>query len=174
VISAYVVNDFSSTAFHDPVAGNNFAQQLMQQNPGTDVMFQVAGDTGNGVLQAACAAGINGIGVDVDPWLSLNADNNPTYQCLVTSATKAVQKAVSDAITGIAAGTVQGGDFLFNAASDGVGIAPEHDGKGLITPEIQAKLDAAFAGMKDGSVVSCPTNCGSLAAPPASPAPSGS
>ena len=86
VVSSYVVSDFSNTAFHDPVAGNNFAQQLLQQNPGTDVLFQVAGETGNGALQAACAAGIYGIGVDVDQYQSLNAANDPTYGCVVTSA----------------------------------------------------------------------------------------
>ena len=41
-------------------------------------MFQVAGKTGNGVLQAACAANILGIGVDVDQYLSLNAATDPT------------------------------------------------------------------------------------------------
>ncbi len=34
-------------------------------------MFQVAGKTGNGVLQSVVAAGIYGIGVDVDQWISL-------------------------------------------------------------------------------------------------------
>ena len=33
-------------------------------------MFQVAGKTGNGVLQSVQAAGIYGIGVDVDQWIS--------------------------------------------------------------------------------------------------------
>ena len=161
VITSYVVNDFSNTAFHDPVAGNNFAQQLLQQNPGTDVMFQVAGETGNGVLQAACAAGIHGIGVDVDQYLSLNAEADPTYQCVVTSAEKDVQKAVGDAVTDIGAGTAVGGNFLFNAASDGVGISPEHDALGLITSEIQGLVDTAFAAMQAGTLVTCPANCGS-------------
>ena len=40
------------------------------QNAGIDVVFQVAGLTGNGVIDAACAAGINAIGVDVDQYQS--------------------------------------------------------------------------------------------------------
>ena len=39
------------------ILGANPRQQFLAQFPGTDVMFQVAGETGNGVLQAACAAG---------------------------------------------------------------------------------------------------------------------
>ena len=47
----------------------------MQQFPNTDFLFQVAGKTGNGMLQAVCAAkaagkDIWGIGVDVDQYLS--------------------------------------------------------------------------------------------------------
>ena len=172
VNSKYVVSDFSNTAFHDPATGNTFAQQFLAQFPGTDVMFQVAGDTGNGVLQAACSAGIYGIGVDVDQWLSLKADTNPAYQCLVTSAEKHLENAVGAQIESIAGGSAKAGDVLFNATNDGVGVSPEHDGKGLITPDIQSKLDAAFAAMKaTPALTTCPSNCGVLA-PAGSPAPS--
>jgi basic membrane protein A len=171
VNSKYVVSDFSNTAFHDPAAGNTFAQQFLAQFPGTDVMFQVAGDTGNGVLQAACTAGIYGIGVDVDQWLSLNADANAAYQCLVTSAEKHVQSAMSAQVQAVANGTAKPGDNLFNAAVDGVGVSPEHDNKGLITPDLQTKLTAALTAMKaTPPLTTCPTNCGKLA-PAASPAP---
>ena len=59
-------------------------------------MFQVAGNTGNGVLEAACDAGIHGIGVDVDQHLSL-ADDPASQKCVVTSAEKFLKKNVSDA-----------------------------------------------------------------------------
>jgi len=175
VIAEYVVTDFSNTAFHDPVAGNNFAQQLLQQNPGTDVLFQVAGDTGNGALQAACAAGIYGIGVDVDQYQSLNAANDPTYGCLVTSATKNLVTAVSDAIQAIGAGTAKAGDVRFDATNDGIGVAPAQGANAaLITPDIQAKIDAAVAAMKAGTLTTCPSNCGQITEPAPSAAPSGS
>ena len=70
VVSAYVTNDFSAAAFHDQAGGKTFAEQFLAQNKDVDVLFQVAGLTGNGVLEAACAANINGIGVDVDQFLS--------------------------------------------------------------------------------------------------------
>ena len=58
-------SDFSK-GFDDPAGGTAYGEQFIKQNPGIDVVFQVAGKTGNGVIDAACAAGIDAIGVDVD------------------------------------------------------------------------------------------------------------
>ena len=157
-----MVSDFSNTAFHDQAAGKQFADQFLAQFPGTDVVFQVAGDTGNGVLQAACAADLLGIGVDVDQYLSLNAAANPAYDCLVTSAEKHLQAATSETVQAFVAGTATGGDRLYDAANDGIGVSDFHDKASLMTPDIQAKLDAALAGMKAGTLQTCPDNCGSL------------
>lgn len=159
VKTAYVSASDFVAAFYDPGQGKTFASQFIQTNS-PDVMFQVAGSTGNGVLEAACAAGIHGIGVDVDQWLSLGADTNTQYSCVVTSAEKHLAVSVEGAIKSIADGTATGGILNFDAANDGIGISEEHDGKGLITSDIQALLDAALAGMKDGSVTTCPDKCG--------------
>ena len=70
VVSAYVTNDFA-TGVQRPGHGQDVRPAVHQPRTSTDVLFQVAGKTGNGVLEAACAAGIYGIGVDVDQWLSL-------------------------------------------------------------------------------------------------------
>ena len=83
VKTAYVTNDFSNKAFNDPVGGKKFGQSFITTNK-VDVLFQVAGKTGNGILDAACDASIYGIGVDVDQALSYpNA-----AKCIVTSAEK--------------------------------------------------------------------------------------
>jgi basic membrane protein A and related proteins len=155
----YVSTDDFVKAFADPATGQTYATQFIQAN-NPDVLFQVAGSTGNGVLQAACAAGIHGIGVDVDQWGSLNAANDPTYQCIVTSAEKHLSSSVEQTIQSIAAGTAKAGDLHFDATNNGIGNSAEQDGKGLITSDIQAKLDAAVAGMKNGSVTTCPATCG--------------
>ena len=64
-------------------AARAFAQNFIQTVK-PDVLFQVAGATGNGVLDAACAAGIYAVGVDVDQYLSYpNAD-----KCIITTAEK--------------------------------------------------------------------------------------
>jgi basic membrane protein A and related proteins len=157
VDTAYVTNDFSAAAFQDQAGGKTFAENFLAQHKNVDVLFQVAGLTGNGVLDAACAANIKGIGVDVDQYLSYAAAD----PCLVTSAEKHLETAVSSAIKAIAGGTAVPGDNLYNAANDGIGIADFHDKASLITPDLQTKINAALAAMKAGTLATCPaTNCG--------------
>ena len=159
----YVTTSDFTKAFGDPTAGKDFADQFIQSKH-PDVVFQVAGNTGNGILQSACAAGIYGIGVDVDEWGSLKAATDPTYQCIVTSAEKHLSSSVAATIQAIAAGTTPAvdasGALHFNATNDGIGVSQEQDGKNLITPAIQTLLDTALAGMKSGSLTTCPTTCG--------------
>jgi basic membrane protein A and related proteins len=165
VTAAYVTNDFSAAAFNDPIGGKAFATTFISTNK-PDVLFQVAGKTGNGVLEAACQAKIYGIGVDVDQYVSLNAANDPTYGCIITSAEKHVESATSQAIQEIAAGTLSAGDVLFNAANDGIGASPFHDKASMFGPEVTQALDTALAGMKAGTLKTCPdTGCGDATVP---------
>lgn len=155
----YVSTSDFVVAFNDPAAGKTFAEQFIDTND-PDVLFQVAGKTGNGVLEAACEAGIHGLGVDVDQWLSLNAETDPAYQCIVISAEKKLASSVEETVIAIGAGTQAAGLSFFNAENEGIGISPENSGTGLITADIQALIDTALAGMVDGSLVTCPENCG--------------
>ncbi len=161
VKTAYITTSDFTKAFADPVTGKNFAKQFIQQNK-PDVLFQVAGLTGNGILDAACDAGIWGIGVDVDQALSYpNA-----AKCLITSAEKHLASAVDQVIKAIADGTQQPGNAHFDATNDGVGASPGHDNASQWPADLQGKLDQALAGMKDGSIKTCPDQgCG---APPSS------
>jgi basic membrane lipoprotein Med (substrate-binding protein (PBP1-ABC) superfamily) len=156
VDTAYVTADFSPAAFQDQAGGKTYAENFLAKFPKIDVLFQVAGLTGNGVLDAACAANINGIGVDVDQFVSYtNAD-----KCLLTSAEKHLQIAVSSALKGIADGTATPGDALYDAKNDGIGASAGHDKAAAWAPDTQAKLDAALAAMKAGTLKTCPDNCG--------------
>jgi basic membrane protein A len=159
----YVSTSDFTVAFNNPGEGKTYADQFIATNH-PDVMFQVAGKTGNGVLQSACTNNLIGIGVDVDQWQSLSAATDPTYGCIVTSAEKHLSDSVSATIQQIFLGNDLGldafGALHFNAANGGIGLAPEQDGKSLITPDIQTLLDTATAGMADGSLTTCPTNCG--------------
>jgi len=156
VKTAYVTSDFSNAAFNDPVGGKKFGQSFITTNK-VDVLFQVAGKTGNGILDAACDASIYGIGVDVDQALSYpNA-----AKCIVTSAEKHLQLATGTVIQQLAAGEKLVGDVLFDAKTQGVGVSPGHDLASMITPDVQSKLDAAMAAMVAGTLQTCPaTNCG--------------
>jgi basic membrane protein A len=158
VVTAYVTNDFSAAAFQDQAGGKTFAENFLAQNKNVDVLFQVAGLTGNGVLDAACAANIYGIGVDVDQFISY-----PDAQaCLLTSAEKHLQLAVSDALKAIAGGSAAPGDSLYDAKNDGIGTSVGHNLSGKWAPDTQSLLNTALAGMKDGSLKTCPENCGTV------------
>jgi basic membrane protein A len=145
-----VLSDFVSTdiakAFSDPVRGKAIADQMVAA--GADVLFQVAGGSGQGVLQAACDNNLLGIGVDIDQYFSA-----PKYQkCLLTSAEKKLVDNTAAAIERVVHDTAVGGNIFLNATSDpvGIGLAPYHDLESVVTPEIQAEVDAALAALKGG------------------------
>jgi len=123
-----------------------------------DWIFKVAGASGQGALEAACATpNTYGIGVDVDQAPAL-----PTLKCIVTSAEKHLALAVSNAIQRVKAGTDKGSNIVNDAKSDpvGVGISDFHDLKSMMTPDLQSKIDAALAGIKAGTVDPCkPAAC---------------
>jgi basic membrane protein A len=155
VETAFFSTGDTNKAYNDPVWGKTFSQQFItQKNP--DVLFQVAGKTGNGALDAACEAGIYGIGVDVDQYLSYPAAD----KCIVTSAEKHLSTAVSGTIQAIADGTAKGGISKYDATNDGIGYSPFHNTSITIPSDVQGKLDAALAGMKAGTLKTCPDKCG--------------
>ncbi len=150
--------------FYDQPGGTTFGQQFIKQNPGIDVVFQVAGATGNGVIDAACAAGINAIGVDVDQYQSYPA----SQACILTSAEKHLSVSVATSIQQISGGTAVGGKIYYNAANDGVGVSPFYEAASKLPADMQATIDTALAGMASGTVVTCPPapECGMTPAPP--------
>jgi len=141
-------NPDPAKGFNDPATGKAIAQQFIGQ--GADVLFQIAGLTGQGVLEAACDADIYGIGVDVD-----QVETLPNLSgCIVTSAEKKLTNTVQAVAESVASGTFQAGTVSYNAASTppAIGLAPYHEFESLITPEIQAKLDEAMAAMASGEL----------------------
>jgi basic membrane protein A and related proteins len=165
VVSAYVTKSFDPVkSFGDQPGGKLFAQNLLASNPTLDVFFAVGGLTGNGVLDAACDKGIWGIGVDVDQFVSYAADS----KCILTSAEKhlagAVDQAIKELNAALAGGpAVAAGAQIFDATNDGIGVSDFHTNASAVPADLQAKLDAALASMKDGTLTTCPADCG---APP--------
>jgi len=154
VVVQYVSPAPDKAAFADAPGGKAFAQQLLTANPTVDVIFQVAGLTGNGVLQAACEKKINAIGVDVDQYVS----TPDTKACTIVSAEKKLKKNVSDAIVRIKDKTDKGGGLKLDLTTDDVGLSSFHEFESLITADTKAKIDAAIAAMKAGTLVPCPVN----------------
>ncbi len=153
VLVSYVSTDLTK-AFNDPATGKSIGQQMIGQK--ADFIFQVAGLSGLGALEAACAApGVYGIGVDVD-----QAPGLPNLKCIITSAEKKLRSTVAEAIQRVAAGTDKGGTIVFDASSTpvGVGVSDFHDLKSMLSPDLQKKVDDALAGLKAGTLDSCKPN----------------
>jgi len=142
--------------FNDPTKGRALAEQFISQD--ADVIFQIAGLTGQGVLEAVCDAELHGIGVDVDQAVSL-----PNLaSCIVTSAEKKLKDTVQAVIESAASGNFQAGTVAYDASSEppAIGLSDYHDNADLITPEIQTLIDDALAGFVDGSLDPCdPIKC---------------
>ena len=147
----YVSAAPDKAAFADAAGGKAFAQQMLAANKSIDVIFQVAGLTGNGVLQAACEANIVAIGVDVDQFIS----TPETAKCTAVSAEKKLKKNVSDAIVRIKDKKDTGGGLKLDLTTDDVGLSPFHDYESKITADMKAKIDKAIADMKAGTLQAC-------------------
>ncbi len=145
------ISDDLTVAFNDPTQGKTFTDQFRGQNENVDLIFQIAGKTGNGVLQSVQEAGIYGFGVDVDQW----ASTPDSAQCIVTSAEKKLTLAVSEGIAAFGDGSPRAGNVPYDASNEGIGLAPFYQFEDLITDEIQSAIDEAFDAMADGSLDPC-------------------
>jgi basic membrane protein A len=141
--------------FADPARGKAIAQQQIGQ--GADVLFQIAGLTGQGAVEAACDADIIAIGVDVDQSQTL-----PNLaQCIVTSAEKKLKESVTSAILGAASGDFEAGNVVYDASDDppGIGLSPFNPDIEL-ADGVEEAVEEAFNAMADGSLDPCqPVAC---------------
>jgi basic membrane protein A and related proteins len=127
-------NDFS-----DPTKCGSVATAQIGQN--ADVLFQVAGGCGLGVIKAADTAGVYSIGVD--------ADQKDAGTSVILSALKKVDVATFDAIKGVKDGTFTGGALIFSLANDGVGYAVDN----LTLPaDVKAAVDDLASKIKSGAL----------------------
>jgi basic membrane protein A len=136
--------------WNDPAKGEQLAQTLLDQ--GVDVVHPVAGATGNGSIKAMFEAHKWAIGVDTDQWISIGP---PTNGALLTSAQKAIDVSVLDAINKNAAGDLGGEDYSGTLANNGVLLSPYHDFDSQISTDLKAEIDALKAALIDGSIKVC-------------------
>jgi len=140
-------------SFTDPARGKEAA--LSQMAEGADVIFGAGGPTGSGGIMGAAAQGAWVIGVDQDEYLTTFGRGSVTgADRLLSSAMKRVDVAVYTAIKNAVEGTWVGGNFLLEAANDGVGLAPFHDTESAIPQAVKDQLAQIAADMKAGRITS--------------------
>ena len=135
------VQQFNANSFADSATGKTMANTAITN--GADIVFQAAGATGLGVIEACQEAGVYAIGVDSDQ--SSIAPNT-----VLTSAMKRVDNAVYSTVEELIAGTLEGGVQSFDLAAGGVDIAPSQD---LIAPEVIDAVNEVKEKIVSGEVV---------------------
>jgi basic membrane protein A len=134
----------TGAAWSDPVKGGELARA--QIGRGADVVFQAAGGTGIGVLQAAADGGALGIGTD-----SNQNDLHPGQ--VLTSMLKRVDVAVYSVLMAAHQGTFEAGISSIGLAEGGVDWADDENNKSLITDEMRAAVTAAKEAIVSGDIV---------------------
>ena len=136
------LNDYAQV-FDDPAKGKELA--LNQIADGSQVIFQVAGQSGLGALDAAKEKGVKGIGVD--------ADQRYLGDQILTSALKKVDNAVFQTAKDVQAGSFKAGsDTVFDLKSQGVGV-------GSMAPDVEkykAQLDKIQQQILSGEITDIP------------------
>ena len=133
-----------SNNFGDPALGQQMAKAMFEE--GADIIYQVAGGTGIGVIQAAKEAGHYAIGVDGD-------QDGLAPGNVLTSMIKRTDVAVENVVKDYAKGTKLGGTTIaFGLKEDGVGLSPMEYTKSIIPAAYLAKVEAAKADIISGKI----------------------
>jgi basic membrane protein A and related proteins len=122
-----------SNNFGDPAVGLQMAKAMFDE--GANVVYQVAGGTGLGVIQAAKEAGKFAIGVDTD-------QDGIAPGFVLTSMVKRTDVAVEKAVKAYADHKFPGGmTVTLGLAEDGVGLSPMKFTKDKVPAATLAKVD---------------------------------
>lgn len=140
-------------SFSDEATGKVLGQALIDQ--GCDVIFVVAGASGNGVFTAAKEAGnVFCIGGDVDQF---DDGVSGSSNIILTSSLKIMDKNVEKQLHNVKNGSFQGENALLGADTDSTGYVKVR-GRHQLSEDTIAKMDEAFAKVKNGEVVPATAN----------------
>lgn len=138
------VNPVFAGTFDDPAKGSELALALYGQ--GADIVYNVAGPTGEGVMQASAAADKYSIGVDID--MCGSAPGN-VLASMLKRGDIAVYSLIKDEVEGR---KITPGTRTFDLAAGGVEVKICDDIAPSIPADVTAKLDEIKKGIADGSI----------------------
>jgi basic membrane protein A len=130
--------------FGDPALGQEQANAMFEQ--GADIVYHVAGGTGQGVIEAAAEANHYAIGVDTD-------QDGLAPGNVLTSMVKRIDVAVEETMTRWADGELSGGETLnFGLAEDGVGLTEFTHTRQEIPDEYIEQIDDLRSQIESGEL----------------------
>jgi basic membrane protein A len=133
-----------SNGFGDPARGAELANAMFGQD--ADIVYQIAGGTGAGVIQAAEQAGHYAIGVDTD-------QDGLAPGAVLTSMLKRTDYAVYDAINRLVCGQLPGGETVTLGLAEGaVGLSPMTHTRDMIPTEYLDRVVELRQQIIDGEI----------------------
>jgi len=137
--------------WNDPAKGKELALTMYQQ--GADIVFQVAGGTGDGIFQAAREVGRYAIGVDSDQHSILKESNPELADTIITSVVKRVDNGVYRAIKLHLEGELPYGKVEYVGFSEnGVGIAKNSYYEEITPDHIKEKIEELENKIANGEI----------------------
>ncbi|WP_193241714.1 BMP family lipoprotein [Streptomyces phaeolivaceus] len=147
VLSQYLTQTAEEGGFSSPDKGKAAAEGQIEKD--ADVLYQAAGLSGQGVIEAAAKAKVWAIGVDSDQY---NQEALAPYkEYILTSALKDVGGAVYSLAKSVEDGKPLTGVQTFDLKVDGVGLADSNPKMGEIAGLTDA-IAKAKAGIIDGTI----------------------
>ncbi|MGL5122759.1 MAG: BMP family lipoprotein [Fusobacteriaceae bacterium] len=130
--------------FNDPVKGKEAGLSLIKQ--GTDVLFQAAGATGIGVIEASKETNTYMIGVDSN-------QDSLAPGLILTSMVKNVDVAIFETIKSLTEGKFVSGTHKFGIKESGVGVTDFKYTKEIIGKENMTKLEKIKTDIVSGALI---------------------
>jgi basic membrane protein A len=138
-------------SFTDPATGKEIAKALFAEGAGT--VFQAAGGSGQGVIEAAAEAGRWAIGVDADQYLMYSRSNPQRAAAIATSVLKQVDVAILRALTLDSRHALPYGQTeSLGLESRGIGLARSAPVLAQASPALLAELDRVEQSIVSGRV----------------------
>lgn len=140
-----------ANSFSDPATGKEIAKA--QYGQGASIIFQVAGATGQGVIEAAAESGHYVIGVDSDQALIYESSRPETAKRIVTSVLKQVDNAMVHAITQMKDSNLPLGKAESLGLNEGaIGLAYNKFTQAIVPPAVWTEIDRTRSEIINGKV----------------------
>lgn len=146
-----VIRQFAG-GWNDPAKGKELAKA--QYSQGADIVFQIAGGTGQGVFEAAAEDGRYAIGVDSDQALIIESANPEQAARILTSMMKNVDNSIYRGVKLHLEGKLPYGTAeALGIAEGGVGLARNKYYEAITPDEVKALVDEAERKILNGEIV---------------------
>ena len=134
--------------FQNVAGGKSTAQTLLNQ--GADIILPVAGNAGNGALQAVKASG----GKSNVIWVDADGCRTQASYCdnIVTSVYKGMDVAVFDAVKAVKDGKFNGDPYIGSLADKGTGLSDFHTFDSKVPADVRKELKTVEKDIASGKI----------------------